>query len=163
MWQFKPRPSLDLSRLSPALKPASRPLFLRRDQSFCILLSDIPSGERLGGGGGKAGGGGGHMGGGGGGGDDVGQALAVLAFGILAVLAYITLHVRRHLVCSASLVLAAPHSPLTFRRPGRSVPMFTVACVCLFAKVCVCTVCGFVPFHLCFSATSLLAHSLTIM
>jgi hypothetical protein len=159
MWQFKPRPSLDLSRLSPALKPASRPLFLRRDQSFCISLSGIPSGERLGGGGGKAGGGGGHMGGGGGGGD-VGQALAVLAFGVLAVLAYITLHVRRNLVCSASLVLAVPPSPLTFRRASRSVPMFAV---CLFATVCVCTVCVFVPFHLCFSATSLLAHSLTIM
>ena len=110
MWQFKPRPSLDLSRLSPALKPASRPLFLHRDQSFCISLSGIPSGERLGGGGGKSGGGGGHMGGEGGGGGDVGQAQAVLAFGVLALLAYIMLNVRRNLVCSASLVLAVlPH------------------------------------------------------
>ena len=98
------------------------------------------------------------MGGGGGGGDDVGQALAVLAFGILAVLAYIMLHVRRNLVCSASLVLAAPHSPLTFRRAGSSVPW--CACVCL--PQCVCVPCAFVPFHLCFSGTSLLAHSLTI-
>ena len=42
------------------------------------------------------------MGGGGGGGDDEGQALAVLAFGILAVLAYIMLHVRRNLGCTAA-------------------------------------------------------------
>ena len=80
------------------------------------------------------------MGGGGGGGDDVGQALAVLAFGVLAVLAYITLHVHRNLVCSASLVLAAPHSPLTFLEMAaacRGVRVFVYHSVCVYrVRVC---------------------------
>ena len=132
IWQFKARPN----HFSLALKPASRPLFLRlqhlhltlqlhlfhlhlltpqtpANQPLCILFSGNPSGERRGGGGGERG-----VGKGGGG--DVGQAQVVLVFGALALCACIMVHracimVRLNLVFSfcVSNTLDLTHLDLT--------------------------------------------------